>query len=203
MKSAWSGPEIEWIQSTLRLIANEARELRAGGETVITRLADILVKTRASRAHSAHTFHVREEILMQASIHVITLGVADLQRSMSFYRDGLGLPTEGLTGQQFEDGAVVFFHMKGGLILALFPTDSLERDSRVTLRPQRTGATSIGQLVRSKQEVDDVMRQAKAAGGTITDPPHDRVWGGYTGYFQGPDGHLWEIVWNPHVTVAD
>lgn len=140
---------------------------------------------------------------MRPNINVITLGVADLERSLAFYRDGMGLETKGITGQQFEHGAVVFFHLKGGLILALFPTTSLQKDSRLALTQEGPGALSIGQLVRSKQEVDEVMQQARKAGAKITDPAHDRVWGGYSGYFQDPDGHLWEIVWNPDMTPED
>lgn len=140
---------------------------------------------------------------MRPNINVITLGVADLERSLAFYRDGMGLETKGITGQQFEHGAVVFFRLKGGLILALFPTTSLQKDSRLALTQQGPGALSIGQLVRSKQEVDEVMQQARKAGAKITDPAHDRVWGGYSGYFQDPDGHLWEIVWNPDMTPED
>lgn len=62
---------------------------------------------------------------------------------------------------------------------------------------------SIGHLVGSKERVDAVMRQAEGAGAVITDPAHDRFWGGYSGYFHDPDGHLWEIAWNPQWTVVD
>lgn len=95
---------------------------------------------------------------MKPRITVITLGVDDLERSIAFYRDGLGLPTEGIVGKEFEHGAVAFFDLQSGLKLAI---------------------------------------QAKNAGASITDPAHDTFWGGYSGHFQDPDGHLWEVVWNP------
>ncbi|WP_331374455.1 VOC family protein [Sinorhizobium chiapasense] len=140
---------------------------------------------------------------MKPRIKVLTLGVSDLEKSLAFYRDGMGLPTEGIVGQQFEDGAVVFFHMGEDLILALFPTTSLAKDAKIAATPVRLGAVSIGHIVKSKEEVDAVMKQAEKAGATITDPAHERFWGGYSGYFHDPDGHLWEIVWNPQWTVPD
>ncbi len=140
---------------------------------------------------------------MKSRITVITLGVDQLERSLSFYRDGLGLPTEGITGAEFEEGAVAFFHMNDNLILALYPRKSLAKDAKVPLSPPSPSDFSIGHNVRSKQEVDAVMQQAEAAGATITDPAHDRFWGGYSGYFQDPDGHLWEIAWAPSLEVKD
>jgi uncharacterized protein len=140
---------------------------------------------------------------MRPRIKVLTLGVGDLQRSLAFYRDGMGLETKGITGQQFEHGAVVFFHMNDDLILALWPTDSLSRDAKVTATRDRLGAVSIGHIVKSKAEVDAVIAQAKKAGAVVTDPPRDRFWGGYSGYFHDPDGHLWEIAWNPQFSVTD
>ena len=140
---------------------------------------------------------------MKQRINVLTLAVSDLERSLAFYRDGMGLPTKGVTGQEFEDGAVVFFHMNDGLILALYPAASLSKDAKVAATEKRLGAVSIGHLVGSRERVDAVMRQAEGAGAVITDPAHDRFWGGYSGYFHDPDGHLWEIAWNPQWTVVD
>jgi uncharacterized protein len=134
---------------------------------------------------------------MRPRIKVITLGVDDLERSLAFYRDGLGLPTEGVIGTEFEDGAVVFFHLNDDLILALYPRPALAKDANVGLAPPSSTEFSIGHIVRSKQEVDALVAQAEAAGATVTDRPRDRFWGGYSGYFQDPDGHLWEIAWNP------
>jgi uncharacterized protein len=140
---------------------------------------------------------------MRPRINVLTLGVDDLERSLAFYRDGMDLDTDGIIGKEFEDGAIVLFKMKDDLILALYPTASLAKDAKVTATKARLGAASIGQLVKSKAEVDAVIRQAEQAGAIVTDPPHDRFWGGYSGYFHDPNGHLWEIIWNPRLSVAD
>jgi catechol 2,3-dioxygenase-like lactoylglutathione lyase family enzyme len=140
---------------------------------------------------------------MRARIKVITLGVNNLEKSLNFYRDGMGLSTPGIIGLEFEDGAVVFFPMNDDLILALYPKPALAKDAKVSVAPQHSAAFSIGHIVKSKQEVDAVMAQAKNAGATITDPAHDRFWGGYAGYFQDFDGHLWEIAWNPEWEVKD
>jgi catechol 2,3-dioxygenase-like lactoylglutathione lyase family enzyme len=140
---------------------------------------------------------------MKPRIKVLTLGVDDLERSLAFYRDGMGLETKGITGQQFEDGAVVFFYMNDDLILALWPTASLSKDAKIAATQTRLGAVSIGHIVNSREEVDAVIRQAEQAGAVVTDPPHDRFWGGYSGYFRDPDDHLWEIAWNPQWSVPD
>lgn len=140
---------------------------------------------------------------MRPRIKVITLAVADLERSLAFYRDGLGLPTQGIIGTEFEDGAVVFFEMNDDLILALYPRTALAKDAKVSAGPSSAAELSIGHIVKSKQEVDALMKQAEKAGARITDPAHDRFWGGYSGYFQDPDGHLWEIAWNPQWEVKD
>jgi uncharacterized protein len=135
---------------------------------------------------------------MEPRIKVITLGVNDLKRSLAFYRDGMGLATEGIIGTEFEGGAVVFFNMNDDLILALWPRAALAKDAKVSVSPPSPAEFSIGHNVKSKQEVNAIMNQAAKAGATITDPAHDRFWGGYAGYFQDLDGHLWEIAWNPH-----
>ena len=134
---------------------------------------------------------------MKPQIKIITPGVNDLEKSLAFYRDGLGLPTQGITGTEFEDGAVVFFNMNDDLILALYPKASLAKDAKVPVGQASPSDFSIGHIVKSKQEVDTLIRQAEKAGARITDPAHDRFWGGYSGYFQDLDGHLWEIAWNP------
>jgi catechol 2,3-dioxygenase-like lactoylglutathione lyase family enzyme len=140
---------------------------------------------------------------MKPRIKVLTLAVSDLERSLAFYRDGLGLPTEGIMGQEFEHGAVVFIHLNDDLILALFPAASLAKDARITPTETRLGAVSLGHVVGSKEKVDEVMAEAVRAGAVVIDPARDRFWGGYSGYFHDPDGHLWEIAWNPQWTVAD
>jgi catechol 2,3-dioxygenase-like lactoylglutathione lyase family enzyme len=134
---------------------------------------------------------------MKPRITVVTLGVDDLERALAFYRDGLGLPTRGIIGTEFEHGAVAFFELGGGLILALYPRASLAHEARVAVGAPSAAEFTVGHNVGSKAEVDAVMAQAAAAGATITDPARERFWGGYGGHFQDPDGHVWEIVWNP------
>lgn len=140
---------------------------------------------------------------MRPRIKVVTLGVGDLEKSLAFYRDGLGLPTQGIIGTEFEEGAVVFFDMNDDLILALYLKSALAKDARVSAGPPNPAEFSIGHIVRSKREVDALMEEAERAGAKITDPAHDRFWGGYSGYFQDPDGHLWEIAWNPAWEVGE
>ena len=134
---------------------------------------------------------------MKPQMQVITLGVSDLNRSLTFYRDGLGLPTKGITGTEFEDGAIVLFNMAHDQILALYPRTALAKDAKVAECSPSPSEFSIGHIVGSREEVNAVMQQAEKAGAHITDPAHDRFWGGYSGYFQDPDCHLWEIIWNP------
>lgn len=135
---------------------------------------------------------------MNNHLSVITLGVDDLQRALVFYRDGLGLATEGIVGQQFEHGAVVFIQLQAGLRLALWPRSSIAHDTGLSVSaPCATGMT-LGHNVASAAEVDRVTAQAQAAGARIVKPPQPTFWGGYAAYFQDPDGHLWEVVWNPH-----
>ncbi len=140
---------------------------------------------------------------MKPRINVLTLGVVDLEKSLRFYRDGLGLPTEGITGTEFEDGAVVFFKMNDALILALYPKAALAKDANVSVRPSSSAEFSIGHFLKSKQDVDAFMNQAEKAGAKITDRARDRFWGGYSGYFKDLDGHLWEIAWNPAIDVKE
>jgi len=134
---------------------------------------------------------------MQPRITVLTLGVDDLERSLAFYRDGLGFATEGIIGQEFEYGAVVFFDMQSGLRLAVWPRTSLSRDSGLPPTPHAPGHVSIGQNVDSDAEVDAAMAQARSAGAVIVKEAGKTFYGGYAGYFQDPDGHLWEIIHLP------
>lgn len=134
---------------------------------------------------------------MKPCITVITLGVDDLEASLRFYRDGLGFPTEGIVGQEFEYGAVVFIDLQPGLRLALWPRKSIAHDTGLAVSGPSPTEMTLGHNVTSKAEVDAVMARAASAGATIVKPAHDTFWGGYSGYFQDPGGHLWEIVWNP------
>ena len=140
---------------------------------------------------------------MKPRLTFITLGVDDLERALRFYRDGLGLPTEGIIGKEFDYGAVAFFDLQAGLKLALWPRTSIARDTGHALAAQAATEFTIGHNVASKAEVRAVMEQARAAGAVIVQEAHDAFWGGYSGYFADPDGHLWEVVWNPEFDVAD
>lgn len=134
---------------------------------------------------------------------MLTLGVDDLERSLRFYRDGLGLPTEGIIGQEFEHGAVAFFDLQGGLKLALWPRASIARDTGLPVQPSSATDLAIGHNVNSREEVDAVMAQAERAGARIVSPARDTFWGGYAGCFQDPDDHLWEVAWNPQLPVLE
>ena len=140
---------------------------------------------------------------MKPRITVLTIGVDDIDRSLRFYRDGLGLETEGTVGQDFEYGAVVFFTLQGGLTLALWPRKSIARDTGLAEMPPSVTEFTIGHNVSSKREVDETMEGARRAGASIVKEAQETFWGGYSGYFQDPDGHLWEIVWNPELIPAD
>lgn len=140
---------------------------------------------------------------MQPRITVITIGVDDLERAVSFYRDGLGLKTEGIVGQQFEHGAVAFFTLQSGLRLAVWPRASIAHDTGLPVTPPSATEMTLGHNVNSRGSVDEVMREAERAGATIVKPAHETFWGGYSGYFQDPDGHLWEAVWNPQLRMDE
>ena len=140
---------------------------------------------------------------MKPKITILTLGVDDLERSVKFYRDGLGLPTKGIIGTQFEHGAVAFFELEAGMKLAVFSRDDLALDAKIDRTLPSSTEFSIGHMVNSKNEVDEVMESARKAGARVVKPAQDAFWGGYHGYFQDLDGHLWEILWNPNPATAD
>ncbi|HEX2558728.1 VOC family protein [Phenylobacterium sp.] len=140
---------------------------------------------------------------MRPRISVLTLGVADLERALAFYRDGLGLPTEGIVGREFEHGAVAFFDLAGGLKLAIWAQADLAHDTGLPLTPVSSTAFTIGHNVTSRDEVDATIAQARSAGADILKTPQDTFWGGYAGYFRDLDGHVWEVVWNPDFLPAD
>ncbi|MES1999252.1 MAG: VOC family protein [Pseudomonadota bacterium] len=135
---------------------------------------------------------------MKPRISLITLAVENLEASLRFYRDGLGLATQGIIGTEFEYGAVAFFDFQPNLKLALYPRTSLAKDAGLPFAAPGTLAFSLGHNVASRAEVDQVMAQAQQAGAVIVKPAQDTFWGGYAGYFQDPDAHLWEVAWNPH-----
>ena len=138
---------------------------------------------------------------MQSRIHVLTLGVSDLERSLAFYR-ALGLESDGIIGTEFPGGTAAMFELDDGLILALYGRDDLAADANATFDAPGRGEFSIGHLVASREDVDAVLEQAVGAGGTLTEEPRDRPWGIYSGYFRDLDGHLWEVIWNPRFAPA-
>jgi len=140
---------------------------------------------------------------MKPRITLLTIGVDDLEKSLRFYRDGLGLSTEGIVGTEFEHGAVAFFELQSGLKLAIWPRKSIAHDTGLTPGIPSATEFTIAHNVSSKADVDAVMEQAKSAGAVIVKPAHETVWGGYAGYFQDPDQHLWEVAWNPQWVVQD
>ncbi|MGH7603957.1 MAG: VOC family protein [Gemmatimonadaceae bacterium] len=140
---------------------------------------------------------------MKPRITLLTLGVNNLQRSLTFYRDGLGFPTQGIIGTEFEHGAVVFFDLQPGLKLALWPRADIAWDSGLAKGAQSPTEFTIAHNVRNKKEVDEVMERAATAGATVTKPAQKTFYGGYAGYFQDPDGHLWEVAFNPDMVPAD
>jgi catechol 2,3-dioxygenase-like lactoylglutathione lyase family enzyme len=140
---------------------------------------------------------------LKPRINVLTLGVDDLDASVRFYRDGLGLATEGIIGREFEGGAVAFFELQAGLRLAVWPRASIARDTGLPVQPSSVTEFTIGYNVNDKEEVDAVMAEAGHAGAKIVKSAQGTFYGGYAGYFQDPDSHLWEVVWNPAWQVAE
>jgi catechol 2,3-dioxygenase-like lactoylglutathione lyase family enzyme len=140
---------------------------------------------------------------VEPRVDVITLAVEDLERALRFYRDGLGFESRGVIGTHWTDeesganGAIVVFKLESGLLLSLYPRSDLAKDAAIPAGPARPGEFSLGQLVHSRAEVDELIEKAEAAGATVT-TPRDRPWGIYSGYFRDLDGHLWEIIWNPN-----
>ena len=140
---------------------------------------------------------------MKPRISLLTLGVDDLERSLAFYRDGLSLPTEGIIGTEFEHGAVAFFELAGGLKLALWQRSNIAFDTGLRQGPASPTEFTIAHNVASPAEVDALMREASTAGATIVKAASETFYGGYAGYFQDPDGHVWEVAWNPSFDLPD
>mgnify|MGYP003611255649 CR=1 FL=1 len=136
---------------------------------------------------------------MNPHITVLTLGVADLELSVAFYRDGLGFKTQGIIGTEFENGAVAFFNLQAGLKLALWPRRSIAADTGLAEQHPSPTEFTIGHNVSSRAEVDAVMSQAAKAGAIIVKAAQPTFYGGYAGYFQDLDGHVWEIAFNPEI----
>ena len=129
---------------------------------------------------------------MEPRISIITLGVSDLERSVKFYRDGLNLPST------YKEGEGIAFFQLNGAWLALYPSDALAEDACLPAARSRFGGVTLAQNVHTKAEADAVIAEALAAGATLLKPAADTFWGGYSGYFADPDGHPWEVAWNPY-----
>ncbi|HZS94567.1 MAG TPA: VOC family protein [Chloroflexota bacterium] len=140
---------------------------------------------------------------MKARVHVVTLGVDDLEQSLAFYRDGLGFQSPGIVGTEFPGdetnpaGDTAMFTLDDGLILALYPRSELAKDAGVPAGYTSGTGHSLGHLVDSREEVDRILEAARAAGATVHGEAHERAWGIYSGYFSDPNGHLWEIIHFP------
>lgn len=128
---------------------------------------------------------------MKPRINMITLGVADMEKSIHFYEKGLGLPR-----MPFEGGAA-FFTLNGSW-LSLYQWDALAEDATVSRDGAGFRGITLAHVVSSKEEVVEVLNQTVHAGGKIVKQAQEVFWGGFSGYFSDPDGHLWEVAWNPH-----
>src|SRR6266496_5595616 len=185
-----------WPPSTIWWFQKKTNPgLRYGVSIEVRPWTDPLAATNAPQSSDSHG--------MKPRISLLTIGVDDLEKSLRFYRDGLGLPTQGIVGTEFEIGAVAFFDLQSNLKLAIWPRKSLSKDTGLPLNKPSATEFSIGHNVASKAEVDAVMQRARNAGAVIVKPAHDTFWGGYAGYFQDPDGHLWEVAWNPQLPVPE
>lgn len=128
---------------------------------------------------------------MRQKMTIVTLGVQDLARSLAFYRDGLGWTPSAASQEN-----IVFFDL-GGVGLALYPREALAEDVTVDAVGGGFAGITLAHNAKDSAEVDVVLQQAEAAGAKIIKPAQSVFWGGYSGYFADPDGHLWEVAWNP------
>jgi catechol 2,3-dioxygenase-like lactoylglutathione lyase family enzyme len=133
---------------------------------------------------------------MEPRISLITLGVADIARARRFY-EALGWRAGGPSNEH-----VAFFQL-GGMALSLYGRQALAEDARQSPQGSGFAGIALGQNLRSREQVDALLAEVEAAGGTILKPAEDVFWGGYSGYFADPDGHLWEVAWNPHFPLLD
>lgn len=134
---------------------------------------------------------------MKPKIGIITLGVSDLKRSLEFYRDGLGFPTH----EYKEEQGIVFFKMEGTW-LALYPRDKLAEDIKIPTEGTGFSGVTLAHNVGTKEEVDAIVDLAVKAGAKRVKQPEEVFWGGYSGYFSDPDGHLWEVAYNPFMDLT-
>jgi len=139
---------------------------------------------------------------MKPHVSIITLAVGNLEKSVRFYRDGLGWKTRGIVGADYEYGAVAFFELQPGLCLALWPRESLAHEVGMEIQPPAMTEFMLSHNVAEKTEVEQVLKLAEQAGAQVIQTAHDTLPGGHSGIFKDPDGHLWEIAWNPPPPAA-
>ncbi len=132
---------------------------------------------------------------MEQRLSVVTLGVADLARARRFYEQGLGW-------RRANESEEIVFYQIGGVVLALYPRAALAEDAQLFDAGRGFGGITLAYNVREREQVDAVLKEAAAAGATILKSAREVFWGGYSGYFADPDGHPWEVAWNPHWTLG-
>jgi len=139
---------------------------------------------------------------MKPQVSIITLAVGNLEKSVRFYRDGLGWKTKGIVGADLEYGAAAFFDLQPGLCLALWPRESLAHEAGIEPQPPAMTEFMLSHCVNARADVDEVLTLVGQTGGQIVKPAHETLLGGYSGLFKDPDGHLWEVAWNPEQPAA-
>jgi uncharacterized protein len=132
---------------------------------------------------------------MEPRLHIVTLGVKNLKRSRKFYE------RMGFRASPASQGDITFFRA-GGVVLALYPAGALAEDASVDEKGTGFRGVTLAHNVPERKEVGEVLKEAQTAGGKIVKPAQDAFWGGHSGYFSDPDGHLWEVAWNPHFPMA-
>lgn len=137
------------------------------------------------------------DLPIEPRLSLVTLGVADLGRARAFYETGLGW-----TASAASQGDVVFFAL-GGVALALFPRAALAADAQVSAQGEGFAGVTLAHNVRRREEVAAALARAVAAGGRLVKPAQEAEWGGFSGYFADPDGHLWEVCWNPFFPLGE
>jgi catechol 2,3-dioxygenase-like lactoylglutathione lyase family enzyme len=130
--------------------------------------------------------------IMQQKLHLVTLGVSDFDRAMRFYRDGLGWVPSSASQDD-----VAFFPM-GGVVFGLYPRAKLAEDATVSTEGSGFRGITLSYNTRSQEEVDAILQAVEGIGGKVVKPGGEVFWGGYNGYFADPEGHLWEVAWNPY-----
>ncbi|MYE38328.1 MAG: VOC family protein [Candidatus Spechtbacteria bacterium SB0662_bin_43] len=133
---------------------------------------------------------------MKPKISIITLGVEDLTRARKFYEEGLGL-----VPMSYSSESIAFYDMNG-VVLSLYPKDALAEDVTISQQGSGFSGVTIAHNEPSKEKVDEMIEEARAAGATIVKESRDVFWGGYSGYFQDLDGHLWEVAYNPYMDLT-